>query len=105
MVGTKEEYGVIKLVSVMGGFDSVSDYVRSLVTADIVAKKKAHQYPSIIGMRQMDWDRLADYEKEQFLNQIGPVVPNSMDHFLEMKKTGPSPMEVGFKQETDNELI
>lgn len=102
MTATKEEIKVIKLVSVMGNFASISDYIRSLVTADISAKKKAHPNPFVYGGNQY-WTDLSAEEREQYLNQIAPVKPNSLDYFLHQKKYGPSPMEVLISKEREQE--
>jgi hypothetical protein len=88
MTATKDEIKVVKLVAAMEEFDSVSEYIRDLVTRDISAKKRGHENPWIYGLRKIDWDVLTDDEKENFLSQIGPVIPASMDHFIDAVKNG-----------------
>lgn len=83
---SKEEFLVVKTVSSVSGFDTISDYLRALVTADIVAKKKSHKHPEIYGMSTHEWDNLSEEEKKQYLNQIAPVRPQSLDYFLAVKK-------------------
>jgi len=92
MTATKEEIKVIKLVSAMGGFDSISDYVRSVVTADIVAKKKAHKNPWVFSVTLADWELLTAELKEQYLNQIGPVEVDDMTRLMEKSNAVRSPM-------------
>jgi len=105
MTVSEDEIYPIKVASTLGKFASVSDYIRSLVTVDIIAKKKASPYPSTFGITEDQWLNLNDFERDKYMSQIGPVLPNSMDEFLREKRFGPSPMDVGFKQELDKEIF
>lgn len=82
MTCTEEEYSVVKTVSAMGKFAYMSDYIRSLVTADIVAKKKAARHPEIYGMSTHEWDNLTEGERERYMGQIAPVRPSSIGYFV-----------------------
>lgn len=86
MISSLDEFKVIKVVVAVGDYGSISDYIRSLITADVTAKKRAHKSPWIFGMKQYDWDNLADYEKEEFFNRIGTVKPGSLDYHVKKAK-------------------
>src|SRR6267378_3354721 len=83
MTCTKGELLAIRLVVATDKFESTSEYIRSLVTADVIARKKAN--PELAwryGEGYNDWANLDDDEKVKYLNQLGPVQPRSFEHFM-----------------------
>lgn len=100
MTCTEEEKIAIKVTAVNSGFNGSSEYIRSLVTADIIAKKKALPDKAWrYGEGFNDWQNLSEKEREQYMNQLGPVKPASFGYWLngkgDLNPTSPDFNEIG----------